>query len=84
MIIKEQKHRIIPSKPPIKLPERKELPILGTKTKDLITIEMENIAKNKYFEHDANLLRDKRESIGIGDLVLLRCSLYLNQKLIRI
>ena len=66
-IIKEQRKRSIPSKPPIPLPERKDLPILGTKTLDLAVIESTHLLKGENFERDAHAIRNKREADGVGD-----------------
>ena len=67
LIIKEQKKRDIPSKPMIDLPKRKELPILGNKTKDLKNIDSLNVSKGGSFEDKATEMRDEREAAGIGD-----------------
>ena len=67
LIIKEQRKRGIPSKPPIPLPERKDLPTLGTKTPDLLAIEATYLLKSNKFEKDAHTTRNNREAAGVGD-----------------
>ena len=67
MIIKEQRKRDIPSKPLVQLPKRKDLPILGTKTIDLTSIEIKSASTHDKFEEQTRCLRDEREINGVGD-----------------
>ena len=67
MIIKEQRKRDIPSKPLVQLPKRKDLPILGTKTIDLTSIEIKSASIHDKFEEQTRCLRDEREINGVGD-----------------
>ena len=67
LVIKEQRKRSIPSKPPIPLPEHKDLPILGTKTPDLVAIESNYLLKSDKFEKDAHTTRNNREAAEVGD-----------------
>jgi len=66
-IIPEESKREIPSKPPVKSLDRKELPILGTQSADVIKLNVISGEKEKELRETAEKIRDERELEGIGD-----------------
>lgn len=66
-IIAAGKSRDIPSKPPRPLPERKELPTLGTMARDAAALELLQLGKGDAFEAKAHAVRAEREEAGVGD-----------------
>ena len=66
-IISHQRSREIPTQPPVKLPKRKYLPTLGTKTDVLSKIEGTYKDQTEEFETNGQKLRAERELAGIGD-----------------
>ena len=66
-IIPEESKRDIPSKPPVKSLDRKELPVLGTQSADVIKLNVISGEKEKELRETAEKIRDERELEGIGD-----------------
>ena len=66
-IISHERKRMIPDKPPVQIPERKKLQILGTATQQLTVIEECNKLKLSGFEKHARNLKVERELVGVGD-----------------
>ena len=60
--------RCIPIKPPIPLPERKLLPLLGTRSQDLIAIDIAHPTDSTYFKDNAHSIRLEREYAGMGNI----------------
>ena len=58
---------MIPDKPPVQIPEREKLKILGTATEQLTVIEECNKLKLSGFEEHARNLKAERELVGVGD-----------------
>ncbi len=66
-IIRDTRNRKIPKNAPVVLPMRKELPVLGTQTSDVVAIDAARLATSDEFEANARRIRDDREANGIGD-----------------
>ena len=66
-IIQKHKTRKIPKKPPIDYPTRKELPILGTLSPDIIRHDAEKAAKEIELMKEAEKLMKELEEKGLGD-----------------
>ena len=82
-IIKEQRKRSIPSKPPIPLPERKNLPILGTKTLDLAVIESTHLLKGEILR-EMLMIYATRERLTEWVIVMLGYNQCQDQILIKV
>lgn len=68
-IIKKHKTRKIPKKPPIDYPTRKELPVLGTLSPDIIRLDAVRAAKEIDLIKSAEKLMKELEEKGLGDRV---------------
>jgi hypothetical protein len=66
-IIVAGRSREIPPKPPLPLPKRKELPMLGTQARDATALELLQLSKGDAFETEAHRIRAEREAAGVGD-----------------
>jgi len=66
-IIPEEGKRIIPTKPPVKALDRKELPVLGTRSAVVKKLNVISGEKEKELRETAEKIRDERELEGIGD-----------------
>ena len=67
MCISQQQKRRIPKAPPVPLPDRKQLPSLGTQSQDLVAIDITHTLGSVQFEDNANSVRVERELAGMGD-----------------
>ena len=67
MCISQQQKRRIPKAPPVPLPDRKQLPSLGTQSQDLVAIDITHTLGSVQFEDNANSVRLERELAGMGD-----------------
>ena len=68
-ITKKHKTRKIPKKPPIDYPTRKELPVLGTLSPDIIRLDAVRAAKEIDLIKSAEKLMKELEEKGLGDRV---------------
>ena len=59
--------RDIPSKPPLPLPARKALPVLGEQARDAAALDLLQLSKGAEFEAEARRVRAEREAEGVGD-----------------
>ena len=66
-IIKAEKKCIIPNRPPTQLPQRKNLPQLGTQTSDVKELDALQQETSIDFDQNARKVRLDRESRGHGD-----------------
>ena len=66
-IITKHKNRRIPKKPPVDLPTRKPLPVLGTLTPDILLLDAEKAAKEIELMKEAEKLMKELEEKGLGD-----------------
>ena len=71
-IIVAGRSRDIPSKPPLPLPARKELPTLGTQSRDAAALDVLQLAKGADFEMEARRTWAEREAAGVGDIAAER------------
>ena len=68
-IIKKHKGRTIPTKPPVDLPTRKDLPILGSLSPDIIRLDAEKAKEEMELMEAAEKLMKELEEKGFGDRI---------------
>ena len=68
MIIKKEKQLMIPSEPPINLPQRMDLPVLGTLTSDVTSLDQKYKSQESELKAKAKKMRLERESKGEGSM----------------
>ena len=66
-IIRQQKHRLVPTHPPPNLPKRKALPILGTLIPQVQAMDKVSAVATSKFMADAVEEKRRREDAGFGD-----------------
>ena len=66
-IIKKHRKRQVPAKPPVDLPVRKVLPLLGMVTADVLRMDANRAAEEKKLMDKAETMRDELEKSGFGD-----------------
>jgi hypothetical protein len=64
MIIKKEKQLMIPSEPPINLPQRMDLPVLGTLTSNVASLDEKYKSQESELKAKAKKMRLERESKG--------------------
>jgi hypothetical protein len=67
-IIKEEKHKSKPKEPPINMPQRMELPVLGTQTKSVERLDEKYNSNESEVKAKAIKMRLERESKGEGSM----------------
>ena len=67
MLIKANRNRAVPKKPPVAVPARKPLPVLGTLSKDVLALDAQRSAAEDAVLSRARKVRSGREADGIGD-----------------
>lgn len=67
-ILEKESTRQKPNKPPLELPTRKPLPILGEQTPDAMAMDADQRGKEVKFVSNAENMRGQREKEGLGDL----------------
>jgi hypothetical protein len=65
-IIKEEKVHDIPSEPPLKVPTRVNLPILGTQTHQVQNLDRQYVVNENSYKMKARKIRSERELRGEG------------------
>ena len=68
MIIKKENGIPIPSEPPINLPQRMDLPVLGTQTSNVASLDEKRNSKESEMKTKAQRMRLERESKGEGSM----------------
>ena len=68
-IIKKHKGHTIPTKPPVNLPTRKDLPILGSLSPDIIRLDTEKAKEEIELMEAAEKLMKEFEETGFGDRI---------------
>ena len=68
MIIKKEKGIPIPPEPPINLPQRMDLPVLGTQTSNVASLDEKRNSKESEMKDKARRMRLERESKGEGSM----------------
>jgi hypothetical protein len=63
-IIKEERKRqvVIPSEPPVNVPKRMDLPVLGTEIDDIALLDKKYLANKEQFQLNADQIRQAREA----------------------
>ena len=67
-IIRKSTKMEIPKSPPINIPKRKNLPVLGEQTEDVKKLDTDFITDKKKFKKDARSEIKQREESGIGSI----------------
>ena len=67
-IIRKSRKMEIPNEPPIDIPKRKSLPILGMQKEDVKKLDFKFIQDAGKFKKDAQNIRMKREESGLGSM----------------
>ena len=67
-IIKQEKKMSIPDKPPINIPQRKKLPMLGKQTVAVKNLDKKYIKDQEGFVKNADTIRKERENMGVGSI----------------
>ena len=72
-IIKEERkrHIVIPSEPPVNVPKRMDLPVLGTEIDDIADLDKKFLANEEQFRLNADRIRRAREARGEGSMYSL-------------
>ena len=72
-IIKEERkrHIVIPSEPPVNVPKRMDLPVLGTEIDDIADLDKKYLANEEQFRLNADRIRRAREARGEGSMYSL-------------
>ena len=70
-ILREEKNMVIPNKPPVDVPKRREIPMLGDDgTDEVMKLDEKHFQYESKFRQDAKVLRDELESKGEGNMFL--------------
>ena len=72
-IIKEERkrHIVIPSEPPVNVPKRMDLQVLGTEIDDIADLDVKYLANEEKFRLNADRIRRAREARGEGSMYSL-------------
>ena len=72
-IIKEERKRqiVIPSEPPVNVPKRMDVPVLGTEIDDIADLDKKYLANEEQFRLNADRIRRAREARGEGSMYSL-------------
>jgi len=66
MMLSKQRSRQIPEKPPVLLPQRKSVPLLGTQAPDVMAIDEARKKDEEEFEEKARRVQKELEAVGGG------------------
>ncbi len=72
-IVKEERkcHIVIPSEPPVNVPKRMDVPVLGTEIDDIADLDKKYLANEEQFGLNAEQIGQAREARGEGSIYLL-------------